>query len=436
MIAPDSALDHVTPYDRFAWSDATVGEWLASGEQRGALMAYFGAAEYHDLAALARRARHTPPTDPALAVVVVPGIMGSQLGIRRPPPLPDDIVWIDPVDIQHGRLRSLRVAGPARIVPLGVVLFSYLRLKLQLRARGLAAEFFDYDWRLSTAEIGGVLAERLRTHPASRLAIVAHSLGGLVARAALAQPRTRKVERVILLGTPNDGSYAAVQALRGTDAVVRKVARLAPRDSAETLATEVYSSFASLYDLLPPGNARTALFDAAAWPRNGPQPRVHLLQAARADRERLAAPDERFMTIAGIGQPTVTGVARRGDDFLYTITRAGDGTVPASSAALAGTRGYFTRTAHSDLTRDREVAAAVVDLLRHGATRRLPGHWRATNRAQAHVSDAQLRRLHASKVNWGVLSPDERRVFLQNLNEPVAVKLRAPAKRAGKKPRR
>jgi predicted Fe-S protein YdhL (DUF1289 family) len=45
------------------------------------------------------------------------------------------------------------------------------------------------------------------------------------------------------------------------------------------------------------------------------------------------------------------------------------------------------------------------------------------------VSDAQLRRLHASKVNWGTLSPDERRVFLQNLNEPVSVKLRVPAKR-------
>jgi hypothetical protein len=47
-----------------------------------------------------------------------------------------------------------------------------------------------------------------------------------------------------------------------------------------------------------------------------------------------------------------------------------------------------------------------------------------------------LRRLHASKVNWGTLSPDERRVFLQNLNEPVSVKLRVPAKRARKKPRR
>ncbi|MFI4879890.1 MAG: lipase family alpha/beta hydrolase [Steroidobacterales bacterium] len=425
MIATDSALDHVTPYDRFAWSDTMVGEWLASGAHAVELIAYFGATEYRDLAALARRAQRTPVADPALAVLIVPGIMGSQLGIRRPVPLPDDIVWIDPIDIQHGRLRSLRLPGPARIVPLGAVLFSYLRLKLQLRASGLAAEFFDYDWRLSAAEAGRGLAERLRNHPAARLHVVAHSLGGLVARAALAHPGTEKVTRVILLGTPNHGSYAAVQALRGTDAVVRKVARLAP-DSAEMLATEVYSSFPSLYDLLPPGDARTALWDPTAWPRTGPQPRAALLAGARTDRERLAPPDARFICVAGIGQPTVTAVARRGDDFLYTLTRAGDGTVPAASAALSGTRSYFARVAHSDLTRDREVGAAVVDLLRHGATKRLPGNWRGTTRACAQVSDAQLRRLHAVKVNWGTLSPEERRAFLQNLNEPVSLKLRMP----------
>jgi hypothetical protein len=429
LISPDSPPDHVTPYDRFAWSDATVAEWLANGEHRAELTAYFGAPEYRDLAALARRARRTPPADADLSVIVVPGIMGSQLGIRRAPPLPDDIIWIDPIDIQHGRLRLLRVAEPSRIVPLGVVLFSYLRLKLQLRARGFAAEFYDYDWRLAAAEIGRAFAGHLRAHPAARLAIVAHSLGGLVTRAALSQPGLEKVERVVLLGTPNQGSYAAVQALRGTDAVVRKVARLAPGDSAETLAADVYSSFASLYDLLPPGSVRTALFDAAAWPHTGPQPRSSLLAEARRDRERLAAADERFVTIAGIGEATVTAVARRGDDFRYTITRAGDGTVPAASAALPGARGFFAHSAHSNLTRDPLVAAAVVDLLRRGATRRLPASWRGASRAQAHVSDAQLRRTHVQKADWATLSPEERRLFLQNLNEPVSPRLRVPAKR-------
>ena len=43
------------------------------------------------------------------------------------------------------------------------------------------------------------------------------------------------MQRVLLLGTPNGGSFAAVQALRGTYAVVRKVARLDANASAETL---------------------------------------------------------------------------------------------------------------------------------------------------------------------------------------------------------
>ena len=434
MISVDAALEHVTPYDRFAWSDATVAEWLASGAHRADLSAYFGAAEYRALATLARRAQRTPVADPRLAIIVVPGIMGSQLGITRPPPLPNDIVWIDPVDIQHGRLRTLRVPGAARIVPLGVVLFSYLRLQLHLRAHGFAAEFFDYDWRLPVTELGARLAARLREHPAPRLALIAHSLGGLVARATLALPGTDKVQRVLLLGTPNDGSFAAVQALRGTDAVVRKIARLAPADSAESLSAEVYSSFPSLYDLLPPGNGRSTLFDAGSWPAAGPQPRAPLLAQACAAHAQLAGADERFVSIAGVGQATVTALVLRADDFRYTITRAGDGTVPVSSAVLRGAPCFFARAAHSDLTRDRTVAAAVVDLLRRGTTARLPRHWRNTSRARAYVTDAQLRSTQVDKVDWGALSPEARRLFLQNLNEPPRFRLRAPGARSGRRP--
>jgi hypothetical protein len=437
VISPDSPLDHVTPYDRFAWSDEQIGLWLVSGERRRELLAYFGAAEYRGLAALARRAQRAPVAEAALRVLVVPGIMGSQLGLLRPPPLPHDIVWLDPIDIQLGRLAALRVPGPAHIVSLGVVPFSYLRLKLYLRAHGLAAEFHDYDWRLSVAQLGSALAERVRA--AGRVAIVAHSMGGLVARAALALAGTGNVERLVLLGTPHCGSFAAVQAVRGTYAVVRKVARLAGEASAESLAAEVFSSFPSLYDLLPvgAGGGATDLFDACAWPASGPQPRAPLMQAALAARHRLAAPDERFVSIVGVGQETVTAVTRRHDDFVYTLTRHGDGTVPATSAALAGVRSVYARVAHSDLTRDPVVAAAVVDMLRRGSTTRLPAAWRSGSRACTQVSDRQLRRSHAQKVDWAALTPEERRGFLQNLNEPPQFKLRVPraARRARRKRR-
>ena len=440
MISPDSPLDHVTPYDRFAWSDEQIERWLAGGERRRELSAYFGVAEYRALAALARRAQRARVADAALRVLVVPGIMGSQLGLLRPPPLPHDIVWLDPIDIQLGRLATLRVPGPARVVSLGVVLFSYLRLKLYLRAHGLAAEFHDYDWRLPVAQLGNALAERVRAAGRTRVAIVAHSMGGLVARAALALAGTGNVERLVLLGTPHCGSFAAVQAVRGTYAVVRKVARLAGQASAESLAAEVFSTFPSLYDLLPlgaGGGGTVDLFDIRAWPASGPQPRAPLMQAALAARQQLAAPDERFVSIVGVGQETVTAVTRRNDDFLYTLTRHGDGTVPATSAVLAGVRSVYARVAHSNLTRDPVVAAAVVDMLRGGSTTRLPATWQSGSRACTQVSDRQLRRSHAQKVDWAALTPEERRLFLQSLNEPPQFKLRVPgAAHAARRKRR
>ena len=429
MHGKDSLLDHVTPYDRFSWGEAQIEEWLASGARRGELSDYFGPTEYRALAALARRALTARPSDNALRVLIVPGIMGSQLGLTRAAPLPNDIVWLDPLDIQRGRLAALRVPGAAPIVPLGVVLFSYLRLKLHLRAAGFAAEFHDYDWRLSIVDSGQALAERLRTLRAARVAIVAHSMGGLVSRAALALAGTGHIERLVLLGTPNCGSFAAVQALRGTYAVVRKLARLAQQASAESLAAQIFSTFPSLYELLPQGSCGVAgadLSDVRSWPAAGPQPRAELLEAARAARRQLAPPDERYAVIAGVGAATVTAVRRRGAEFVYTVTRGGDGTVPVSSAVLPGVPSAYARVAHSDLTRDRVVAAAVVDLLLSGRTRRLPARWMSTARASAQVSDGQLRRMHAEKIDWAALTAEERRLFLEQLNEPPHLRLRVP----------
>src|SRR2546430_1068751 len=151
-------------------------------------------------------------------------------------------------------------------------------------------------------------------------------------------------------------------------------------------------------------------------------------------RQRLAGRDERFINIVGVGQETVTAVVRRDDDFLYTLTRHGDGTVPAASAVLAGVRSAYARVAHSNLTRDPLVAAAVVEVLRRGATTRLPGKWLSGSRACTQVSDRQLRRSHAQKVDWAALTPEERRLFLQSLNEPPQFTLRVP--RATRRARR
>jgi len=432
---PDVPLDHVTPYDRFAWSDTEIEHLLATGGHERELTAYFGAHEYAELAHLARTAAHLPARSDT-RVLVVPGIMGSQLGMRRPPPLPNDVLWVDPIDIELGRLSSLRLPATAPVVSLGAVLYSYLRIKLHLRAAGFAAVIYDYDWRLGVDQLGGALAERVRADSASSVMLVAHSMGGLVSRAALALAGMEKVTRAVLLGTPNFGSYAPVQALRGTYAVVRKIARLVKTSSAEAMAAEIFTTFPSLYHMLPIADRHGGpdLLDPGEWPDSEPRPNASLLAGTRSVRQLLAPPDSRVSVIVGVGQETVTAVSRRKDEFEYTITRLGDGTVPAVSGELPGALTHYARVAHSDLTRDPVVAAAVVDLLRDGATRRLPTRWASRGRAEARIRDSQLRRTHVDKVDWARLEPEERRVFLQNLNEPPQLKLRVPvaARRARK----
>ena len=77
---------------------------LATGEHRRELESYFGAAEYRELVSLGRAARNTSIAAKAPRVIIVPGIMGSQLGLKRAAPLPPDVLWLDPMDIAAGRL--------------------------------------------------------------------------------------------------------------------------------------------------------------------------------------------------------------------------------------------------------------------------------------------------------------------------------------------
>ena len=423
--------DHVTPYDRCAWSDEEAERLLASGGERQELEAFFGPAEYRELVRLARAAQRAKPARNAYRAIVVPGIMGSQLALPRRAPLPRDVLWLDPIDICTGRLRELVFPGPARVEPSGIVLHSYLRLRLYLRAAGHDPVFHPYDWRCGVDELGRELAGRLAADQSERIALIGHSLGGLVCRAALGLAGAARVERVILLGTPNAGSFAPVQALRGTYAVVRKIARLDQHHTAEALAANIFMTFPSLYHMLPrPARAGALDFtDLRSWPQSGPRPLPELLESARRVDRMLVPADRRFAVIVGVGLETVTAASRRPDQFMYTMMRRGDGTVPAERARLEGARHYFRAgVAHSELTRDPLVARAIVDLLSRGETQRLPMKWHSASRAEARIGDRELTRLPSAKVDWARLTPEERRAFLQHLNEPPRLQLRVPAR--------
>lgn len=426
MIDAHAHTTHVTPYDRLAWTDDTVEALLARGERRDELVAYFGERDYLELAALARKSHERRPRGPH--VVILPGIMGSQLSLPRAGGQPADVLWLDPLDISAGRLRELALPGAAELRASSVLLYSYLKLKLELKLADYRAVLFEYDWRRSVSQLGREVAARIAKLGTAEVAIVAHSLGGLVARAAMTALQGAEVSRLIMLGTPNLGSFGAVQAMRGTYAVVRKVATIDRGHSAEFLARHVFMTFTSLLEMLPHACAtRIDLGDLRGWPSRGLRPRARALQDARRVQRALIGGDERMTVIAGTGCDTVTELARADDQFIYTVSPDGDGTVPLRLASLPGTRTYYARAAHSELPRDDAVIRAIVDLLTTGETMRLPGRAPARSRLAGKVSDRQLRRLYRYKVDWLGLTADQRRHFLENLNDPPRVRLRPRA---------
>ena len=421
--------DHITPYDRLALDEATLIDMLASPARYDVLAEYFGQALYSELRKLARAVRRRRAA-PGRRVYLLPGIMGSQLGFVRGGNRPNDILWLDPIDFNFGRLSELKLPGNPRLVALGAMNYSYLKLTLSLRQAGFDAVLLDYDWRQDIASLGGALAARIAADGCDDVALIGHSMGGLVARAALTHPAGAQVSRVVMLGTPNHGSLAAVQALRGTYSVVRKLGMLDLRHDAEYLAHEVFSSFPGLHELLPSGDRAGArdLFDIGNWPSEGPAPDPGLLRAAAGLPQRLAPADERFVCVVGCNRITATRVSLRDGDFEYEYSLRGDGTVPMALAKLEGARNRYVDCDHSDLPLSDRVIAGTLDLLKTGATRRFASSPRIRSQSRSRVRDAELRREYQGKIDWPQMSAAERRDFLDNLNEPP----RRMRQRAGK----
>lgn len=425
MTAPGTPSDHITPYDRLALDEATLMALLSAPRPNEGLVEYFGAELHAELVQLVR-APLSAGDRSARRVYVLPGIMGSQLGLTRGNGKPNDILWLDPIDFQSGRLNELRLDASTRIVAMGAMNYSYLKLTLSLRAAGFDAVLLDYDWRRDLASLGERLAQRIAADGREDVALIGHSMGGLVARAAMKREAGRRVSKLVMLGTPNAGSLGAVQALRGNYAVVRKLAQLDLRHDAEYLAREVFSTFAGLHELLPSRGATGDfdLFDADAWPRGGPGPDPALLRAAADLPSRLAPGDSRCVAVIGCNQVTATGLSLEDGEFAYEYSLRGDGTVPMSLAGLAGARNCYVDCAHSDMPLDDRVIAGAIELLRGGATDRFSPTPPEVSPQSSCVTDSELRALYPGKLDWPHMSPTERRLFLDTLNESPQAALR------------
>lgn len=407
-----SHADDVSPYDRLVWPEDQLEHWLATGGRRRELVAYFGEQEYARLRALAAAAA-AARQDPDRLVWYVPGIMGTQLALPRDPPQPHNLLWLDPLDIHHGRLALLKLPGEA-LITAGPMLYTYLPLKLALKIAGFTVRCLPYDWRRDLAEAAAALARAIGECRAREISIVGHSMGGLVGRAVLASDAGRRVRRLVTLGTPHRGSFAPVQAVRGVYPLVRRLAQIDPYHIPELLAREVFSSFHSLYQMLP-RDVWPDLIDPGQWPSTGPQPNATLL--ARAPLFDPGPPDARIDAIAGHGFLTTVGAAPEQGEFRYRYDYGGDGTVPQQRATVDGCHAWYCEVAHNELPRDPRVQAAVVALL-NGEAPPLADRPPPRHDTLVDISDSELRRQLNDKLDWMQMDMDQRRSFLDSLNAP------------------
>jgi hypothetical protein len=353
------------------------------------------------------------------AVFVLPGMLGShlQVGGQR--------IWLS---LPHlGALQRLAWQGSADSVlpdgPIGPLHDALIRF-LQPSHEVIP---FAFDWRRPIEDEARRLADAVTSALDCRegnrqpVRLLAHSMGGLVARTLhLERPEVwqrmmdRAGARVVLLGTPNAGSWAPMQMLSGDDAFGNALAALGtpfePQRLRQTMAG--MPGFLQLQAGLP--DSAQGLADAATWRRlaDADLQRVHdavwwhhdvfgaeggadlqldarrwgvppqsVLDAAVALRRRLDAQcatllptcADRLAVVVGHAPSTPDGWGWSDDTGLsYLDGGDGDGRVALASALLPGVATWAVEADHGSLPAAEPAFGAYLDLLQHGSTLQLP----------------------------------------------------------------
>jgi pimeloyl-ACP methyl ester carboxylesterase len=356
------------------------------------------------------------------AVVVVPGIMGSELRDTET----GSVIWglrpsvlvaaLAPGGDGISRLAVTEDVG--RVEPVGLLRFPthlpwlsglepYSRLTARLKGvvrRADAVAEFAYDWRLPVAYNARLLAELVAWHVAAwraasgcsdaRVVLVAHSMGGLVCQAMAGIPGAADdVRATVTLGTPFDGAAKVALMLAGpagdrhgsgVDRVRRELAAVA-------------RSMPGVYDLLPGyrcldtgDDVRTLdVGDVAAL--GGDRDHATTAEAHRAARQGLRLPGHH--ALIGVEQPTVSSLridagavsgtrdtfqphpdgelVRDEHDRLVRFPGHGDATVPRNSALPRENTPMVLGQQHTTLAHSDEAITFVLDVVVHG---RAPDH--------------------------------------------------------------
>jgi len=364
----------------------------------------------------AKRAAVAPQVAAAKpAVFLLPGILGSNLKAG------DDRIWLGPRLIGGLKRLAYRSGVADDVSPDGPIGLIYDKLIEHLDASHEVIEF-AFDWRRPIEEearrLGAAVDAALQARAASGepVRLLAHSMGGLVARTMqLECPEVwqrlmaHADARMLMLGTPNGGSWAPMQVLSGDDTFGNALAAfgspLQDRQARQLMAG--MSGFIQLQAGLLDENLGLAseatwrrladddlkrVRESNWWHRNwladestsnqlsayewGVPPQA-VLDQARALRLRLDAQRngdlknfaDKLLLVTGHARFTPDGYELGAEGLVYLdATDGGDGRVPLASALLPGVRTWTLDCEHGSLPDARQAFDAYLELLTRGDT--------------------------------------------------------------------
>jgi pimeloyl-ACP methyl ester carboxylesterase len=371
-----------------------------SPDEERVLRTYLGDAQFERMRELVLQSSLTRSGRPTQGnVVVLHGIMGGELAAYEADAQPDHI-WLKFFRLILGQFERLRMDDHgnsiSRIQATGILKRYYGELLLSLM-QSWNTHAFWYDWRLDIDSTADQLAQRLHAWfgDDDPVHLVAHSMGGLVARAFIkkyperwkamwdAQNDGRRGGRLVMLGTPNHGSFSIPQLLLGLNDTLHRLALVDLRHNVQDLL-EIVKTFVGSYQMLPSPlvpdmQDMQKLYETSTYAPLAPPPsRFDLARQFHSGLSRVVDAD-RMLYIAGYNQATYNGIrdwSQLRSTEGYEVTKRGDGTVPHNLGLLQAADGstvptFYIDEEHGALPGNRTVMAAIDDLLTTGATSRL-----------------------------------------------------------------
>ncbi len=193
-----------------------------------------------------------PPSGTKPIVVMLPGIMGSNLSQK------DKEIWLHYGRILSGGLMNLNYSGVNKIVADSVVKTSYYKLYKWLSGK-YDVVVYPFDWRKPLPESASEFNLKIKSllKIGQPIKIIGHSMGGLLVRDFILnhddtwqQLKASKGFRLLFLGSPLGGSFRIPSVLFGMDGIIQKLSKLDLFHTKETLL-KMFSKFPGILALLP-----------------------------------------------------------------------------------------------------------------------------------------------------------------------------------------